>query len=1163
MTQTPIFVGNTPLQTGYAPVEGDFTRIDETPCYRITNYDHLPPFFMSIVSDSELWMFVSSRGALSAGRQNPERALFPYYTVDKIHDSQDITGSTTLMLVERGGKTHLWAPFSGTYTGIYTTRRNLYKSIYGNAVFFEETNEDLGLSFRYAWHLSHTFGFIKRARLVNISDKPVQVRLVDGIQNLLHYGIDQLLQQNRSNLLDAYKKNELEQETGLGIYALSSLVVDKPVPSETLKATTVWSTGMKPSGYLISNRQLNRFKTGHPVQPEHDVRAERGAYFVQTALNLPPGNQQSWFIVADIDQGPEDVVALSEKLKQNGDFSTLLEQDIQSGTNRLMHIVGTADGLQRTQDAMTTSRHYANVLFNVMRGGVFDNHYTIDLVDFVQFVEDANQAVARRHRDSLDDLTRKSDPEGVITLQVLAEKITSMNNPQLSRLYHEYLPLTFSRRHGDPSRPWNAFSIDLVNDDGSKKRSYQGNWRDIFQNWEALCISYPGFLESIIAKFVNASTADGYNPYRITRDGIDWETHDPDDPWSYIGYWGDHQIVYLLKLLELSLAHHPERLKELLATPIFSYANVPYRIKPYTHLIRDPHNTIQYDTTGDVLIASRVESVGFDGKLIWNRDQEVYLVTLAEKLLVTVLAKLSNFIPEGGIWMNTQRPEWNDANNALVGYGVSMVTLCYLRRFNAFAADLFGALGDMQLDLSEEVAAFMDSVATTFNQYRTLLSGPISDEDRRRIVDQLGEAGTAYRTGLYDHGFSEHKVQVEAATIRTFFEETLDYLDHTIHANQRPDKLYHSYNLLQTDGEQGLSISHLYEMLEGQVAVLSAGTLTGQESIDVLRALKSSALYREDQNSYLLYPNRQLPRFLQKNEIPLDKVTASPLLQALTAKNNPRLVVRNVQGAYHFNGDLKDKESLLDALETLKGEGFTTEVYRHGDDIVALYETLFDHASYTGRSGTFFGYEGLGCIYWHMVSKLVLAIKETYYRIYAEESDPTIRGALVEHYFDVRAGIGLNKSPESYGAFPMDPYSHTPGHVGARQPGMTGQVKEDIISRWGELGLVVENGMLRFMPVLLRKLEFVDQPTSFTYFDLHGDQQTLELPAASIGFTYCQVPIVYHAIDAATPPGIALHFADGNTKLIEGLTLTADYSKHLFERTGLLNRIEVALVPEL
>ena len=56
-----------------------------------------------------------------------------------------------------------------------------------------------------------------------------------------------------------------------------------------------------------------------------------------------------------------------------------------------------------------------------------------------------------------------------------------------------------------------------------------------------------------------------------------------------------------------------------------------------------------------------------------------------EKMLATVMSKIANFIPEGGIWMNTQRPEWNDANNALVGYGVSMVTLYYLRRFIIFA----------------------------------------------------------------------------------------------------------------------------------------------------------------------------------------------------------------------------------------------------------------------------------------------------------------------------------------------------------------------------------------------------------------------------------------------------------------------------------------------
>ena len=118
---------------------------------------------------------------------------------------------------------------------------------------------------------------------------------------------------------------------------------------------------------------------------------------------------------------------------------------------------------------------------------------------------------------------------------------------------------------------------------------YEGNWRDIFQNWEALCASFPGSCPSIVAKFVNASTVDGFNPYRITRDGVDWEIVDPDDPWSNIGYWGDHQIIYLLKLLEaLDRARSRRPARTCWAEEIFSYADVPYRIKPYEDILEDP-----------------------------------------------------------------------------------------------------------------------------------------------------------------------------------------------------------------------------------------------------------------------------------------------------------------------------------------------------------------------------------------------------------------------------------------------------------------------------------------------------------------------------------------------------------------------------------------------
>ncbi len=62
----------------------------------------------------------------------------------------------------------------------------------------------------------------------------------------------------------------------------------------------------------------------------------------------------------------------------------------------------------------------------------------------------------------------------------------------------------------------------------------------------------------MVFRFVNASTADGYNPYRVTNEGFEWESPEPDNPWSNIGYWGDHQIIYLLKLLQWSRDFNPD-----------------------------------------------------------------------------------------------------------------------------------------------------------------------------------------------------------------------------------------------------------------------------------------------------------------------------------------------------------------------------------------------------------------------------------------------------------------------------------------------------------------------------------------------------------------------------------------------------------------------------
>jgi hypothetical protein len=1118
--------------------------------YQIANYDRMRPFFMSIVSGADHWMFISSTGALTAGRRNADLALFPYYTDDKIHDSAEITGSKTIFIVERRGRSHLWEPFSERYRGIYRLQRNLYKSFWGNKLIFEESNADLGLTFRYGWFNSDRFGWIRRAWLANSGPVTVRVKLLDGLQNLMPCGVSSQFQLEYSTLLDAYKKNELISETGLGLFRLSAIPIDRPEPAEALRTTTVWSFGLGKSLKLLSSTQLSSFRQNVPLRQETDVRAERGAYFLHAQLALPRGQTRDWYQVAEVNQGPSDVAELNRLLRQPARLQKLVDADIARGTEELRRIVGKADGLQKTARPLGDARHFNNVLFNVMRGGIFYDNYLVNPDDLRAFVRNANKEVAIRHTAFFRKLGKRIHYSRLLALAVKS------GDANLERLCREYLPLTFSRRHGDPSRPWNRFSIAAKNPDGTRVLNYEGNWRDIFQNWESLALSFPGYTASMICKFANASTADGYNPYRITRDGIDWEIIDPADPWTHIGYWGDHQIIYLLKLLENLARHESDTLRDFLTREIFSCANVPYRIKPYEQLLKDPKATVVFDQERERLVRQRVRLKGSDGKLVWDHRGQVRLVNLSEKLLVTLLAKFSNFIPEAGIWLNTQRPEWNDANNALVGNGVSVVTLCYLRRFLAFCLEVFLPLEKSGVSLSAEVGGLLQATRRSLQSHRALLSHRFTDRERKRVLDGLARAGSRYREQIYIRGFSGRQTRISGGQLLDFFKVALAFTDESIRANRRPDGLYHAYNLIKLDDRREIPVRRLYEMLEGQVAILSSGLLTARESLELLVALKRSAMYRPDQQSYLLYPDRRLPRFVEKNNIPRKELDRSRLLRTLLADGNRLLVERDAVGRYHFNASITNARDVVQILEQLADAGYARLVRSDVRLVLDLFERLFDHQSFTGRSGTFFGYEGLGCIYWHMVSKLLLAAQETFFRAADAAVPKHLLQPLAGCYYDIRAGIGDQKSPAVYGAFPMDPYSHTPGHAGARQPGLTGQVKEDILCRRGELGIFVNNGQIHFRPALLKRTDFLSAETDFGYYDLAGRARRLSLKAGSLAFTYCQVPVVYQL---ARTNSTRVFYSGRPAIWRERLNLDAATSGLIFERAGRVDRIIVSI----
>ena len=1137
-----VFLGESAIRVPGPGGRGDLVERDGERFYRIADYHTMPPFFMSVVSGYEHWLFVSSTGGLTCGRRDPENALFPYCTDDKIHDACETTGPKTVLLAARGGRTTIWQPFE-TGPSIYDIERNLYKNVPGNKLVFEEVNRDLGLAFTYTWTTGKRFGFIRTSRLFNTGASEARVELLDGLRNLLPFGVDRAAQAELSTLVDAYKQAEAVAGACAGIYTLSSILTDRAEPSEALKATVVWSTGLDEARVLLSEDQVEAFCAGEDVRSEGFCKGRRGAFFVHSAVTLPSQAGLSWYLLADVEQGPSQTAGLLRAIRQ-GVTADAIEEDVTNGTARLEQLAGSADGFQNSSDELVAGRHFSNTLSNIMRGGVFPHGYRFPRADFLDFAGERNLPARETVEAALVRL------EGPLTMSSALELAEDSRNSDFIRLVYEYLPLTFSRRHGDPSRPWNHFSIDLEKADGSESLYYQGNWRDIFQNWEALAISFPGYIESFIAKFVNASTADGHNPYRISREGIDWETLDPGRPWSNIGYWGDHQVVYLLRLLELSRDYHPGLLGESLARDNFVYADVPYRIKPYQELLRDPRSTVEYDDESARAALRRVADIGSDGKLVALENGSIYRVNLLEKLLVSALARIGNLVPGGGIWMNTQRPEWNDANNALVGYGLSMVTLCYLRRYLHLLDDALHESPATSYDVSRELARFFEGAGGVLKDHVTLLDGPVSAAGRKSFMDGMGSVNDRYRARVY-RGFCGEQAPLGKQELQNFTGLALKFLDHSIAHGRREDGLFHSYNLVHF-GTGGYAVEPLDEMLEGQVAVLSSGYLNGEAALALLDALRASRLYREDQNSYVLYPDRKLPSFLEKNVIPSSLVEGDDWMKRELEAGRTDYIERDVGGQVHFNGVFRNANELRAALES--DPAVSAE---DAGMLCDAYEAVFAHRRFTGRSGSMYKYEGLGCIYWHMVSKLLLATGEVIAGAVDKGADAALVDRLGARFREIRDGLGLHKTPAEYGAFPTDPYSHTPQFTGVQQPGLTGQVKEDVITRFWQLGVRVARGEVAFEPVVLGRDEFLQEPASWSY-SVGGPTLEEELPAGSLAFTLCGVPVIYRLADSAR---LQVFGEEGEPTVIQGTRLPLPLSQSLFMREQRIRKLVVD-VPE-
>ena len=270
------------------------------------------------------------------------------------------------------------------------------------------------------------------------------------------------------------------------------------------------------------------------------------------------------------------------------------------------------------------------------------------------------------------------------------------------------------------------------------------------------------------------------------------------------------------------------------------------------------------------------------------------------------------------------------------------------------------------------------------------------------------------------------------------------------------------------------------------------------------------------------------------------------------ASGRKDFIEQDLNTAIHFNSSFRNAKELRTALDK------DTSISAQDKHVLCgVYESVFNHRQFTGRSGSMYKYEGLGCIYWHMVSKLLLAVQEITLRAAEEGESDAVYEGLAKMYHRIRGGLGFEKTVAEYGAFPTDPYSHTPRHAGAQQPGMTGQVKEEILTRFGELGVRIEAGTVSFRPVLLTRRDFRQDAGTYRFYDLGGKLQSIDVPANALAFSFCQVPVVYQLTQ--NEAWIRVTTGDGASSDLSGNRLDVSQSQTIFDRCGSISRIDVGV----
>lgn len=737
----------------------------------IDDYDRLPAFSSFLpglagVKGIPMWTFYTNRGQgmNSFGIDNKGNAIMEFNSANTAFENTTVKGFRTFLKIDG----EYYEPF-------FKYEKEAKRQIRMNKNSFKiiETNEKYGIEVTVNYFIlpNESIGaLVRQVSVKNISDSAKDIEVIDGLPKIITYGISNGEFKEMSNLFKswAYIKN-----------------IDNKVPYYTLRASTKDSA------------EVSDVEGGYYYLTIKDGELQDVIYDVDTVF----GYDLSLMTPVRFIEGGIDNVKAKEQCFANKvpcGFTAFHETVAANEAITFDTMMGFAGSEEQINSKVSTFTKPGYIADKFVEAEELADSFTSDIKThtsagkFDQYIEQCY----------LDNFLRGGYPY-------------VLNKDGNKSIIH-----LFSRKHGDPERDYNFFSIAA-----EYYSQGNGNFRDVSQNRRNDVFFNKDVGEFNVKTFFSLVQADGYNPLEVrpslfnviegkedevnayVKENIDGDATAIEkivagkftpgqisntiaklglkvkiDDGDFIaeilndcdqnieagfgeGYWSDHWD-YNMDLVDNYLSVFPDKINELLfedKTYKF-YDSVAYVVpRDEKYVINKKGDVRQYGM--EVEDEEKLARPGFNKwatNWLKTKDEKIYETSLAVKMVILALSKFAQLDVDGiGVEMEGGKPGWNDAMNGLPGlFGSGTPETFELKRLVNFIINNFD--GEGEVTMPAEIAKYLDDVKAALDEYN---NGTINDF---QYWDKVATIREAYRETIKLYLSGEETVVSKAHIVEVF-----------------------------------------------------------------------------------------------------------------------------------------------------------------------------------------------------------------------------------------------------------------------------------------------------------------------------------------------------------------------------------------------------------